>query len=177
MSQNDKVESPKSRQAILEAYNKLVLNSGGLEIRVSDIVREADIGRSTFYEHFPNAESVLQQAVSEPFRIFANASLQEDFPRLLDILRHFADNRIQATTMMSDARVRDQLVSVLTNQYDLLLAEKIVDTQQRKLCTTQLAEANLAMVRQWIGGQLPCEDSEVVRFILNCTKQVLALFE
>lgn len=170
------MESPKSRQAILEAYNKLVLNSAGVEIRVADIIREADIGRSTFYEHFPNAKSVLQQAVGEPFRVLAQASLDEDLQQLLDLLRHFADNRIQATTMMSDAMVRDQMVSVLAKQYDLLLAERIADEQQRSLCTIQLAEANLAMVRQWIGGQLHCNDVAIAKFILDCTEQVVGLF-
>lgn len=163
---------PKSRLAIIEAFNRLVLSSDGTDVRVSDIVREADIGRSTFYEHFPNAQSVFAEAISRPFQIFAEASLQHNLNRLLEMVEHFGEQRIQARTIFMDARSRDQLVSVMAREYEKLLAGEVSDDENRKWLALTLAESNLAMVRQWIDGKLSIEAGRLVELIIACTDQL-----
>lgn len=166
---------PKSRLAIIEAYNRLVLNSDGREVRVSDIVREADIGRSTFYEHFANAQSVFEEAISHPFRIFAEASLQRNLNQLRTMVEHFGEQRIQARSLFMDAKARDQLVSVLAREYRNLLVNEIVHAENREWLALTLAESNLAMIRQWIDGKLVIEIARLIELIIACTDQIRAI--
>lgn len=169
---SDESGRPKSRLAIIEAFNRLVLSAEGKDVRVSDIVREADIGRSTFYEHFPNAQSVFAEAISRPFKIFAEASLQQNLNRLLEMVEHFGEQRIQARTIFMDARSRDQVVSVMATEYEKLLAEQVAEVDNRKWLALTLAESNLAMVRQWIDGKLDVEACRLVELIVACTDQI-----
>lgn len=169
---NSSPNESKARTAILEAYNRLVFNTEGHELRVADIVREADVGRSTFYEHFANADSVFQEAIAVPFRIFASASLEKDYPRLEAMLSHFAEQTIRARTLFMNARIRDQMVNVLAHEYELLLTLDVAFEQERQWCALQLSEANLAMVRQWIDGKLVVDVTRLAQWITKCTEQI-----
>jgi AcrR family transcriptional regulator len=170
-----KAEQTKARQAILAAYNQLILRAEGMEIRVAEIVREADVGRSTFYEHFPNTESLLREAISAPFRIFAEASLAQDHERLVAILRHFGEQQIQARSMMADARVRDQMTDVLVSQYETVIESSVKNADDRHWCALHLAESNLAMVRQWIAGKLVCDATKLAHLLIACSRQIILL--
>lgn len=169
---SDDIGVPKARAAILEAYNRLVLKADGKTVRVSEIVREAEIGRSTFYEHFPNADSVLQEAVAVPFRFFAQASLGGDWKRLEGLLSHFMDQAIHARSLFMDARTRDQLVGVLAREYESLLEFEPEVAQEKRWCSIQLSESNLAMVRQWIDGKLVVDAERLSKWIVHCTEQI-----
>lgn len=170
-----KAEQTKARQAILAAYNQLILRAEGIEIRVSEIVREADVGRSTFYEHFPNTESLLRESISAPFRIFAEASFTQDHARLVAILRHFGEQQIQARSMMADARVRDQMTDVLVSQYENVIESTVKNADDRNWCALHLAESNLAMVRQWIAGKLVCDATKLAHLLIACSRQIIQL--
>lgn len=51
-------ERERTRLAFLTAAMNLILEQGYDHVTVADIVREADYGRSTFYEHFADKEAV-----------------------------------------------------------------------------------------------------------------------
>src|SRR4051812_2411808 len=56
----------RTREALIGAFNHLVLNRRQRHIRVADIVAEANVGRSTFYEHYSSADDILLQALARP---------------------------------------------------------------------------------------------------------------
>lgn len=167
----------KAKESILNAFNQLVLKTNGVSIRVSDIVRQADVGRSTFYEHFPNVESVMQQALTDPFRIFAQASLSGDIEELDRILEHFAENTKTACSMMSNGLIRQQMVETLAKQYDSLLVGHIRSSPDRNLCARHLAESGLGIVYQWLDGNLDCDVSAIARFVSRATLEMVGVFQ
>lgn len=174
---NSQSNSGKSRAAILAAFNRLVLSAKGREIRVADIVRQADIGRSTFYEHFSNVQTVFSQSVRGPFRSFAESSVLRNLEQLSSLLQHFADNRQQGLLMMDDVSLRDQMVQVLAEQYELVLASELERQPLLRLGAFQLAESNLGLIRQWLIGKLDCTVSTLAEFILSCTSQTVVVLQ
>lgn len=58
----------RSKSLIKKALAKLMHEKDLDRITVSDIIREADISRGTFYAHFPDIRSVLEQIETEEIK-------------------------------------------------------------------------------------------------------------
>ncbi len=50
----------RTRRALHDALMTLILSKGFDALTVQDIAREADVGRSTFYAHYPSKEDLLR---------------------------------------------------------------------------------------------------------------------
>lgn len=177
MRQKTDLRNGKTHHAIINAFNKLVLQAKGRAIRVSDIIRQADVGRSTFYEHFPNADTVFDQAVRGPLAILADATLvSRNLASVIQLLEHFADNRLSAQELMSDVRTRDRMVRVLAEQYETRLATRIDDQGLRQLSARQLSESILALVRTWLCGDIRCDKKMLATIVLDCAAEIADVF-
>ena len=58
----------RTRNALIGAFNHLVLHRRQRHIRVADIVAQANVGRSTFYEHYSSADDILIAALPGRWR-------------------------------------------------------------------------------------------------------------
>ena len=67
----------KTRQAIYDAFEELMVDSHYSQITVAQIIDRADVGRSTFYDHFETKDDLLAQMCVEMFEhIFEGVSAQ-----------------------------------------------------------------------------------------------------
>lgn len=147
----------RTRAALLDAFNHLVLVRRQRRIRVADIVEEANVGRSTFYEHYSGADALFLDALSHPFAILADALASGGDPaKLAFLLEHFWENRAKARETFTgrlDARVSRLLATMVEERLAAAGAEFAVPL---RLASLQLAEAALAPIRAWIMGAAPC---------------------
>ena len=60
--------SIRSKNSIKKAVAKLIHEKDIRKITVSDIIREADISRGTFYAHFADVSGVINQIECEEIR-------------------------------------------------------------------------------------------------------------
>ena len=65
----------RTRRNLTEAFTALVLEQGYDHVTVQDILDRADVGRSTFYAHFRDKESLLMSCFDE-----VRAGLAEELP-------------------------------------------------------------------------------------------------
>lgn len=90
----------RSRRLIRDAYVNLMQVKSIDKISISDIVREADLNRGTFYAHYSNPMDVLMEIADEILGdvqgFFADFSftdfLQNPMPLLLRVEKMLADN-------------------------------------------------------------------------------------
>ena len=145
----------RTRGALIAAFNQLVLQRR--RVRVADIAEQANVGRSTFYEHFGGADDIHLEALSRPFAILADAAAGAGDPaRLEPLLAHFWENRQRARETL-DGRLRARVTRLLAEMIESRLAARDVRTiLPMRLATLQLAEAALAPIRGWIAGEAPC---------------------
>jgi len=147
----------RTRSSLIEAFNYLLLNRRRDRIRVSDIVDRANVGRSTFYQHYSSADDIHMEALSRPFAILADAAVGEgDAERLRYLLEHFWENRQRARATFA-GRTGEKAVRLLADMVEARLHAR--DAQlilPSRLAALQLAEAALAPIRGWVGAEAPC---------------------
>jgi AcrR family transcriptional regulator len=154
----------RTRRALTKAFNRLILSRR--KVSVSDIVDEADVGRSTFYEHFTGADDLHMQALSRPMAILADALASdgdhEELPQLLD---HFWENRQRARETLAGPK-RELVNRLLTEMVEQRLASDGVEyALPLPLAALQLAEGGLAPVRGWLMAQASIPSAALARSI------------
>lgn len=154
----------RTRAAIVEAYNHLVMHRRQDMIRVSDIVARANVGRSTFYEHYAGADAVFMEAVARPLALLADAAAgAADSERLEPLLRHFWEAR-QRTRDMLSGRQSEKIGRLLADLIEARLGAQALIIPHR-LAALQLAETALAPIRGWLMAEAPCPPEALARAI------------
>lgn len=106
----------KSRTAIFSAFNRLLEKEAYSSITVQEIIDEADVGRTTFYAHFPTKDDLLKALSNEILdHVFSDSldkesthdfsqSVDEYEPVITHILYHIRDNSMNiARVLTSDS--------------------------------------------------------------------------
>jgi AcrR family transcriptional regulator len=159
----------RTRAALIAAFDHLILSRRRKPIRVADIVEQANVGRSTFYEHYRGAEDIHMAALARPFATLADAAAGAgDEAKLTGLLAHFWENR---------QRARLSFMGPVQNKVTRLLAAMVEDRLRGeedrlaiplRLAALQLAEAALAPVRGWVTAEAPCTAQALAGAICRC---------
>lgn len=83
MTDSSDPRARRTRQAISDAFVRLVFERRYDAIRTADIIAAADIGRATFYEHFRGKEAVLIAVMTPVLLPIANAAVGRASPAML----------------------------------------------------------------------------------------------
>ncbi len=133
--------------AIVEAFSRLVLSRRTSKPPVADLLAEADVARSTFYEHFDGRDAVLIEALEAPLALLADAATRAvDDARLVALLDHFRENRRGAADLLSGplaARVRRRLAEFIATR---------LPAEERDF-SIDLANQILGQIRLWLEGE------------------------
>ena len=151
--------SLRTREAVLHAFLDLLFEFGYERLSVRDIVAKANIGRSTFYEHFAGKDDVLRFSLRRPFSVLADViGADEVSERTIRLLVHFRERRKLGPVLFSWP-VRPLLTRALAE----LIEARLADIRPvgrgglaRQVIAVHIAEAQLALVAQWIPGRVPC---------------------
>jgi len=183
MSANVRKDRPdarraRTRQALLDAFFRLVLERDYEQITIADIVRRAGVGRSTLYEHFANKDGILTVSLRGPFSVLAETVREPDnTERLVRVLTHFWANRSIARSMFGGP-LRRRARKVLSD----LIEQNLKDERRRRraapmlplpLASVQSAEALLAPIAAWLTGEARCP-AEVLAVTLRRTVRAMS---
>src|SRR4051812_34320371 len=145
----------RTRQAIVSAFVTLVGERRYEAIRVGDIVEQADVGRSTFYDHFTGKDDLLRQSVDWLLRILAEAAVPGgDEARLAFAVGHFWENRRLARAVLAPplgASVRRHLEAAIEERLG-------GDLDMKRARSVQIAGAQLALLEAWTRGEITASE-------------------
>ena len=78
----------------MSAFTAQVFANGFERVTVRGLLDDADVARSTFYEHFSNKEDVLRACMTRFFAVIADCVLDDSEPQeLTKVLAHLWENR------------------------------------------------------------------------------------
>jgi len=156
----------RTRQALMMAFVGEVLTRGYEDVSVEDIVRRANIGRSTFYMHYKSKEELLRESISRPSTILSllvggDVTVEMLVPQLL----HFHEQRQRNGTFFRDP-VRRIWAKRLGEMIEPRLAKIARQTHAQPalplaFIAVQIAEAQIALVTNWLADK-PALKSEAV---------------
>ena len=141
----------RTRRAIFDAFRDLVLSRRYDEIRIGDILDAADIGKSTFYEHFSNKDDVLLSSIEPLFDVLVEAAIGNvEQERLLFVLTHFWEQRAMARVIFGP-----ELYFKLARKLSGMIEQRVATNENAapaRLIAVERANAQLSAIRAWLTG-------------------------
>ncbi|HEX8611528.1 MAG TPA: TetR/AcrR family transcriptional regulator [Telluria sp.] len=167
--------SLRTRAALHGAFVELLLEQGYEALKIAAVAQRANVGRSTFYEHYRTKHDLLRASIVGPFSILAElASPGETTADVTILLRHFRDNQ-QVARVLLGWPTRPLLGHTLAD----LIVERLKRDCTGLACipleviARQIAEAQLSLVDSWVQGR-PRLGLEVAADALRRTSLALA---
>jgi AcrR family transcriptional regulator len=148
----------RTRQAIVQALMDLVGEYEYDAITVAQIIERADVGRSTFYQHFNNKDDALRALTEGAFLALTDAvSGGKHSTHVEDWMEIFFDNR-RGTRALLSGQTRAFVSRELAGRIEARL-ERIAALAPRKphcatrLAAAMIAESQLGLMHAWLAGQ------------------------
>ncbi len=146
----------RTRAAILGAFARLALERRYEQIRTAQLVAEAGVGRSTFYEHFRGKDDVLLAAMEPLLLTLANAAVgRASRHQLRATLNHLWAQRWPGRAILT-ARTMPHLQRKLASLIETRLAAEPRPAVPPALVAMGAAAGQLAMLRMWLSGEASC---------------------
>ncbi len=162
----------KTEQALLGAFAELFIQRRYDEIRVGDIVEEADVGRSTLYEHYRDKDELLIRSMSGFFDVLADAAREASdeesrksiVRELVIVLDHFWQNRDAGRYLLSGPPARHlfpRLTRELAQRIEVRLQCRLRERGGEprlplRLIALQASEAQFGLIKAWLRGDSAC---------------------
>lgn len=162
----DHRRSARTRQAVVRAFTGLVLERRYDKIRVGDIVERAEVGRSTFYDHYSGKDEVLLDSLRGLLGVLADCVRRDHDPQpLARAVEHFWENRRFAKRLLFD-RHMGLVVRQLAREIEpRLLAEGRVGAADARLTATQIAAGQIGLLECWLTGEAPATNAQVATIL------------
>lgn len=172
--------SIRSRRMIRNAFLELLEEKEFGKITVTDIVKRADLNRSTFYAHYPDVTGVVEEIQDEIInrnmelvkQMKYRNILKDPMPYLNSICDTMEDNIRLFTKMGHSSDVHIHL-----DKYRIMIAEDIMSHEEipEDIRKSPFFEIRIHFFvggimntyQQWIEGKLKCTLTEIVQEIAS----------
>ena len=164
--------SLRTREALRGAFIRLVLAQGYDAMGVADIAEAANVGRSTFYQHYSGKLAVLKDTLQYPSRPLAQivgAGITAD--ALVPQLLHFRDQRQRNRPFLIEP-MRGVWTRVLAGLIEPRLAAMARGRRcllPMPLAATQIAEAQLGLIIGWLTARSAVKPADMAQALVRTT--------
>ena len=169
----------KTRATLLSVFRELVLSQGYGAVTVNDIIRRANIGRSTFYLHFSSKRNLLKHSLDTLCaRLAACVDGDVTAERLVALLEHFLEQR-----HLNRVFFEDPIRSIWVERLASLIGQALHGHPglprgrhrlPRSLVASTIAEMQIAMITHWLRGAGSVAPERIANAILTNTRALLA---
>ena len=164
----------RSRKMIRQAFYDLLKEKNFEKITVTDIVKKADVNRSTFYAHYPDVMGVVEEIQEEILDYTQSFMKNIDFkdfyknpkPYLEDIVKMVAENNELYRLLMTSAMAAKQL-----DQLKYIMIDRTIETLDERDTFNDKFELEFSIrffmggivdvYTQWMNGVIDCSLDEL----------------
>ncbi len=169
----------KTRAMLLASFDRLLLAHGYEAVSVRELVKDADVGRSTFYEHFESKHDLLEHSVRRLLLVLAAAAAtREPSDALTDALTHMCAQRAVAIALLRGS-ARAVMIRVLASELERHLAglarrSNTAPIAPLPFLAESLAHAQLGTVDAWLSNDNRCDPQTAARVLHATTRAGIA---
>lgn len=169
----------RTKNAIYNAFTKLLLKEKYSKITIQQIIDLADIGRSTFYSHFETKDELLKTMCTDIFDgMHSNKTVSSgNFHSMIpNILQHIKENKkIIKGVFLSESGelLMNYFKDYFNNQIDqhlFSLYDERVTNIPKEFLINHISGSFWEMVKWWVSGdmkQTPEELTEYFIFVIS----------
>lgn len=166
----------RTKQNIRNALFQILERKSLDQVTVSEIVRIADINRSTFYFYYENIEDLFRQTEQEIFDLFARDIIatefrfekKEEFAAYLTRYLDFCKENDIVCKFVTSNRCNNELADKIREQLQKNIpnSRRIYDeTDPRYYLTTFAVSAFLFTILEWMDDGMKIGTEEMARFL------------
>lgn len=169
--------SQRTRAALKAAFIELVLSRGYQPVTVTDIIRRANVGRSTFYLHYAGKEALLSDGLDYPCRgLAAYAARDPKAAEQVPLLEHFRA-QWRLNRVFFEPPIRTLWVKALARAIERQLARpkdagRAPGGASSGVFCRIVAEMQISVITHWLGSPAPIKP-EVIAAMLSAYTQAL----
>ena len=181
----------KTRTAIFEAFERLLARKKYSKITIRDIIEEANVGRTTFYEHFETKDALLSEMCAALFHhIFATED-DPDSPHNFPLSQ--GDSRTVVTHILYHLRGGSQsMIRLISGEsseiflfyfrsylHDMVLPFLMKGMEQKNqdipedFLQNHICGSFLNMVQWWFAGGMKEKPEELADYFLSVIEPIL----
>lgn len=162
-----------TRAQIVATFNRLMLEGDKDRPRVAEIVAEAGVARSTFYDHFDGVEALFDESLSSLLGrlaqcLVSDGSADGSIEELNWLLAHIYENRERGRALLSGPGA-ERTEALLAR----LLAANLVDHSEAKLHAILIAGTVVAALGAWVTGQISVTPEKLAKRLLGTSRAIL----
>jgi len=167
----------RTRNALSNAFADLVMSKSYDSISVNEIIEKAEIGRSTFYQHYSSKDDILASSLQGPMSVIAKCTLPNTNTRKLEgVMQHFWDKR-QFARLILVGSSRKRVIDVLNAENEQCLDKYYRSRNKRPRIPTSLAaaaisEAQITLVICWLTGKASCSLKDITQAVDATSKSI-----
>jgi AcrR family transcriptional regulator len=163
----------RTRKAIQNAYLDLLKKKGTEKITISDIAREADIDRKTFYLHYDSTEDIIREYAEEKTReLLARLTLKSFFTLSFDkkIFAREANNMLREHLDFCRMLARNPSMGFFWNEVQDVSVQILSEIYKRhsrlpegdlKIQVSFFVAGAMYVYKRWLRDEIPCSMEEV----------------
>jgi len=147
----------RTRQALLQAFITLMFERRYDGFGVAELIERANVGRSTFYEHFGSKEALLRASMAPMLTVLADtgAGTLADPAALRWVIEHFWENRRLGRVVFAPP-----LRAILERQLAELIEPRL--KPGHRLAALQIAAAQIGAIDAWVSAGTSVSVDEMI---------------
>lgn len=166
--------SIRSKNLIKKALAKLIHEKDIGKITVSDIIREADISRGTFYAHYSDVHAVVEQIEAEEMKNLIDFVERFGFEKLVTEVDEFIENiciymsrDVEYYRMIAQSNILNNFLWRLVNvYYENLLAYTMnilnaTNRDEAELYIIYITSGAKTIILSWLNGEINGTPAEI----------------
>lgn len=175
--------SIRSKNSIKKAVAKLIHEKAVEKITVSDIIREADISRGTFYAHYSDVRGVLEQIESEELKAlmeyvdrFGLENILTNVTSLIEQICNYLSRDMEYYRMLAQSNVLNNYIWRLVEVYydkllDLVMTQKNASNRdEANIYLVYVTSGAKSTILAWLNGGLKGEPKEIAKITGDLVK-------
>ncbi len=166
--------SIRSKNLIKKALAKLIHEKELSKITVSDIIREADISRGTFYAHFSDVNAVITQIESEEMNSLMDFVDKYGFENIcskpgsfITAICGYMMRDMEYYRMLAMSNILNNFIWRLVNVYYEKLLERVltlrpdIERNEAEMYIIYITSGAKTTILSWLNGEIKCEPEKI----------------